>query len=326
MPESFILALILAGIAFLILAAAPLIARYRPMTERTVAGKYGMPNKVQEQGERVGYKTPIALATFLLVLAAVFTANASFNKVPLNNVGIVTQANKPVGKELPNGTTDWETTGPGYHWIEPWQKIEEWDANYERWDHLSEQNPAQVLIAGLQPAKLEIAVDYAPHESQAPQQFKDYKKEIERWRTNRALPTITTAVNSAFKDFDPLAGIDPNTGQVKTPDLAPYQEKVKQAILAAAPGEIKVKAVQIGYIHYSAETTKQINARAALLLQSGNLKIEKANQALKNQITNEKAQADPLTRCIDQAGQYAGLCGLLKNNGGNASVLVGTGK
>jgi SPFH domain/Band 7 family protein len=315
MPESFILALLLLGLAVLVLAASPLIARFRFTEKRRTARGYGI-EKVKS--DPIGFRFPILVTIGLVLLAGLFTANASFNKVALNNVGIVTYANKPVG----------DVTGPGYHWVEPYKKIEEWDANYERWDHLSEKNTAQVLIAGLQPARLEIAVDYAPDKAQAPQQFQDYKRNIELWRANRALPSITAAVNSAFADFDPLVGINPETGQIKTPDLAPYQEKVKQAILAALPGEIRVKAVQIGFIHYSDETTKQINARAAKLLEAGNLKLDKANQDLKNSITEKKAAADPTTRCMDIAaanGTPPGLCGLLTGNG-NASVLVGTGK
>lgn len=299
MPESFILALLLLGLAAIVLLSARWWA------------------KATDKGKPVGYGPPIGLAVVLVVFAGAFTANASFNKVALNNVGIVTYANKPTG----------QVTGAGFHWVDPRYKVEEWDANYERWDHLNEANTAQVLIAGLQPAKLEIAVDYAPDPKQAAQQFKDYKRDIELWRANRATPTITTAVNSAFKDFDPLSGIDKVTGQVKTPDLSVYQVKVKQAIESALPGEIRVKAVQIGFIHYSKETTAQINAYASKLLENRNLALDKTNQDLKNSITNEKAAADPLTRCMDLAaanGGEPGLCGLLTGKG-NASVLVGTG-
>lgn len=308
MPESFIFALVLLGLAAIVLLSARWWA------------------KATDKGKPVGYGPPIGLAIVLVVFAGVFTVNASFNKVALNNVGIVTYANKPI-EDNPATKKVEGVTGAGYHWVDPWKKIEEWDANYERWDHLSESNTAQVLIAGLQPASLEIAVDYAPDPKQAGQQFKDYKRDIQLWRSNRAQPTITAAVNSAFRDFDPLSGIDKVTGQVETPDLAGYQVKVKQAIEAAMPGEIRVKAVQIGFIHYSKETTKQINDYASKLLENRNLVLDKTNQDLKNKITNEKAAADPLTRCMDLAAANSGepgLCGLLTGNG-NASVLVGTG-
>lgn len=259
---------------------------------------------------------PGVVVTVLVALAGLLTLNASFNTVPVRNVGIVTEFHNPTG----------ETTGSGVHWVDPWDKVEEWNANYELWDHTHDNGGKGMLvkIAGNQDAWVPVSVEYAPDPANAPQDFKDYARNRDNWIARRVNPTLTNAVTNLFRTHDPLAkgNVDAATGQVNPPDMGPYKQELNQALQSAGT-EFKIRNLYIGTIVYNDKTTEALQKYANLVLENRNLGQEKLNQDLKNQITNKQAQVDKQTYCLQIAQSNhtnPGLC-LLGNGSG---VIVNT--
>lgn len=304
MPESFIIALILFGVALLIL---PFWGKLR--NKKIVDG----PNK----GQTIGNVFPATIVLILAVLGALFTVNASFNSVPVRNVGIVTQLNNPTG----------DVTGAGPEWVKPWLKVEEWDANYELWDYTSanaDQNHPNgkgmlVKIAGNQDAWVPVSVEYAPREENAAQDFKDYARNRDNWINRRVYPTLTNAVSNLFRTHDPLdkANVNSATGQVNPPDMGPYKQKLDQELKSQDLG-FKIRNLYIGTIVYNDKTTAALQNYANLVLENRNLGQEKVNQDLKNQITAEQAKVDRLTYCLQIQEKTGTLCLI----GSNSPVIV----
>jgi regulator of protease activity HflC (stomatin/prohibitin superfamily) len=292
MPESFIAAIVVLVIALIALASWKAL-------------------KANE------FRPGIVVAV-LIGLSLLFVANASFNTVPVRNVGIVTQFHTPTG----------ETTGSGVHWVKPWDKIEEWDANYELWDHTNDNDGKGMLvkIAGNQDAWVPVSVEYAPNPENAPQDFKDYARNRDNWIERRVYPTLTNAVTNLFRTHDPLAksNVDTNTGQVNPPDMRPYKDALNAELKKEDLG-FNIRNLYIGTIVYNDKTTQSLQEYANLVLQNRNLEQENKNQTLKNDITNNQAKVDKQTYCLqisEKNGTNPGLCLL----GSGSGVIVNTEK
>lgn len=304
MPESFIFAIVLLAIALVVLLVSPLIARKEVVVTE---GSYDR----KRVTERFGYGVPLLSVLALLLLAGLFTTNASFNTVPVRNVGIVTQFHTPTGG----------TTGSGVHWVRPWDKIEEWDANYEPWDHTGDNSGKGLLvkIAGNQDAWVPVSVEFAPDPANAPQDFKDYARNRDNWIQRRVYPTLLNSVTSLFRTHDPLAkaNVDPTTKQVNPPDMMPYKNELNNQLKSEELG-FKVRNLYIGTIVYNQKTTEALQQYANLVLENRNLEQQKVNQQLKNDITNKQALVDKQTFCLQIAqanGSNPGLCLLGSDNG-----------
>jgi len=304
MPESFIFAIVLVVIALVILLASPFIARHKVVVTE---GSYNR-DKVTEP---FGWAIPLLSVTVLLFLAALFTVNASFNTVPVRNVGIVTQFHNPTG----------EVTGSGAKWIDPWLKIEQWDANYQLWDHRSDNSGKGLLvkIAGNQDAWVPVSVEFAPNPATAPQDFKDYARNRDNWEARRVDPTLLNLVTTLFRTHDPLAkaNVDPVTKQVNPPDMGPYKDELNRK-LKESGSEFLIRNLYVGTIVYNDKTTQALQEYANLVLENRNLEQQKTNQTLKNDITNKQAQVDKQTYCLQIAQEShtnPGLC-LLGNSSG----------
>lgn len=313
MPESFILAIVLVFFALILLALTKWIGNKEVTVDK---GSYNR----RPVTERIGYRTPLLIAVALFVGAGLLTVNASFNTVPVRNVGIVTEFHNPTG----------QSTGSGVKWVDPWDKIEQWNANYELWDHRSDNGGKGMLvkIAGNQDAWVPVSVEYAPNPENAPQDFKDYARDRNNWIARRVDPTLTNVVTTLFRTHDPLAkaNIDPATGQVNPPDMEPYKRDLNTKLKTAGV-EFKIRNLYIGTIVYNDKTTKSLSDYATLVLQNRNLVQENKNQTLKNDITNNQAKVDKQTYCLqisEKNGTNPGLC--LMGSGSGVIVDAGSKK
>jgi hypothetical protein len=288
MPESFIAGIVVAAIALIVLACWSVLKKndYRP----------GL------------------IATTLFLVAGLFVLNASFNTVAVRHIGIETSFHKPTGSVHQAGVA----------WVNPAHKIEEWDANYELWDHRSDNGGKGLLvkIAGNQDAWVPVSVEYAPNPDNAAQDFKDYARNRDNWINRRVDPTLLNLVTTLFRTHDPLAkaNINAETGQVNPPDMTPYKDEL-DAKLKASGVEFKVRNLYFGTIVYNQTTTASLSQYANLVLQNRNLQQENKNQSLKNDITNNQAKVDKQTYCLqiaDKNGTNPGLCLL----GSSSGVIV----
>lgn len=285
MPESFIAALILIPIVIGVLI-------------------YAIGKKATTTADLSNKRDARFVAAILVVVIALLTVNASFNTVDLRHAGIVTEFH----------TTTGEVTGSGVHWVKPWDKIEEWDANYELWDHTADNDGKgmKVKISGNQDAYVPVSVEFAPDPANASKDFKDYARNRDNWINRRVNPTLNNIVTNLFREHDPLAkaNVNPTTGQVNPPDMGPYKAALLQQLQGAGT-EFQIRNLNIGTITYNDKTAEALQAYANLVLQNRNLEQEKNNQTLKNQITEKQSQVDKQTYCLqiaDKNGGQPGLC------------------
>jgi hypothetical protein len=316
MPVSFIFALIVVLVALIVLAFGKKIAHSRETN--TVRDRYGNTTR-EATGSPLGWKRVVATVLGLFFVAGLLTLNASFNMVSVRHIGIVTSpGHKPTN----------EIKGAGPSFVAPWNFVDEWDANYELWDHRSDNGGKGMLvkIAGNQDAWVPVSVEYAANGDNASQDFIDYARNRDNWIARRVYPTLDNAVSGLFRTHDPLAkaNIDQATGQVNPPDMTPYKNELNQKLQASGQ-EFTIRNLYIGTIKYSDKTTAQLQEYSNLVIQNRNLQQEKINQNVKNEITASQAKVDPLTYCLQIQEKTGTLC-LLAGNGSAPVIVDGTKK
>jgi len=246
---------------------------------------------------------PMAAGTAVIaaVLGVLFTIGSAANTVPTKNVGIVTSFNKPTG----------DVTGAGLKWAAPWQKVEDWDASRQTFDHKHQNRCVQVRIVGLQSACVEVQVEWQTHVEKAPEQWASYKRDFNQFVDRRVNPNLTGALNDVFATHDPLSNIDQATGVVKPVNTAALVDPLRQNIEQRIGADIKVLGIVYGFVHYDGKTQQQIEAFQQKLLENRNLQQDKKNAQVRKEITDTNSKVDPVTRCLEIAAQHGrepGLC------------------
>lgn len=279
MPPSFVLAIVCAVLALLFVIVALV---KRKDVERRNAG--------------------LGFAGVLTVLCGLLLINASANIVPTKNVGIVTEFKKDTGA----------TTGAGWAWVKPWQKIDSWEASRQTYDHLDEKRCVQVRIVGLQTACVEIKIEYSTKADQAPEQWASYKEhDFNLFIGRRIDPNLTNAVNVAYETHNPLSNVDVKTGVVNPPPKAPFVEGIRAEVEKTIGADVTVHSVVIGFVHYNEDTQKSIEAYQQKVLEARNLAVDLQNAETRRQITAKNSQRDLRAWCLEIAekqGKEPGFC------------------
>lgn len=234
------------------------------------------------------------------LLGVALSIGASANSVPVRNVGIVTSFNKPTG----------EITGSGLNWVAPWQKIGEWDASRQKYDHIGADNAVQVRTGTLANAGVELLIEWQVKPENAPRQFMDYKGDFEAFRGQRVGVQLDGAVNDAFASYNPLANIDDKTGNLNV-DLRPFAEKVKASAQERLGDDIEILSVTIIRVNHDEKTEANIKQFQDKLAQGRNLDQDLINAEKQKAVTEKNAQVDKITRCLEIAeknGSNPGLC------------------
>lgn len=286
MPVSFILALIFAGIA--VLAG---LVWWRAIDEDVNSVSRGA-------------------TIFGLVLAVGLTLFSAINTVPTRNVGIVTSFNKPTG----------ETTGPGLQWVAPWQKVDEWDASRQTFDHKSEKSCVQVRIVGLQGACVEVQIEWQTVAEKAPEQWASYKREFGNFVSRRVDPNLTGALNDVFANHDPLANVDATTGVVKPVNTNELVDPLKANITRRIGPDVQILGVVFGFVRYDAKTQEQIEAFQQKVLAAKNLEQDRKNAEIQKRVSETNAQVDPVVRCLEIVAQRGGEPGFCLGGGNPVTV------
>jgi hypothetical protein len=277
MPALFVIALILLAVA-----ALAALVRFIASDEDVQIGAVGV-------------------AVIAGVLGVLATLGSSANTVPTKNVGIVTSFNKPTG----------DVTGAGLKWVAPWNKVEDWDASRQTFDHKHQDRCVQVRIVGLQSACVEVQVEWQTHADKAPEQWASYKRDFNQFVDRRVNPNLTGALNDVFATHDPLSNIDQATGVVKPVNTAALVDPLRQNIEARIGGDVKVLGIVYGFVHYDGKTQQQIEAFQQKLLENRNLQQDKKNAQVRKEITDTNSKVDAVTRCLEIAAQHGrepGLC------------------
>jgi hypothetical protein len=231
---------------------------------------------------------------------------AAAHTVPTRNVGIVTQFSRPTG----------ETTGAGLKFTWPWQDIDDWDASGQTYAHLGD-HCVWLSIAAQRKACIPVQIEYASREERAAENWAAYKEvgdwsRFETFVNRRVEPQINAAMASVFADFDPLTGVDPQSGNAPAPNLnATYVKPLEAAVSAALGHDIQIRSVAFESPRYDKPTTDAIEAYGQKILEARNLVIEQGNANTRKAISETNAQVNQVTRCLEIAEKLAkepGLC------------------
>lgn len=281
MNAAFVTALIFFGVALIFIACAPLAKNQDEFRPRHVA----------------------VVGIVLALFGVLFTVIASANTVPVRSVGIVTSFNKPTG----------ETTGSGFHWVAPWQKIGEYDASIQTSDHSGDKRCTTARIGSLATACVENKVRWQVKENSAPKLYFDYKTDFNNMRANLFETELQDAINEAFATYNPLANIDLKTGVVKF-DLTDMAENLKTSLERRLGNDIIIHSVTIPLIHHDAKTEESIKLFQDVLAQNRVLSQQETNVAIEKRIAAALANLPPaytVNKCLDYAkelGKEPGYC------------------
>ncbi|MFD6755078.1 MULTISPECIES: SPFH domain-containing protein [Micromonospora] len=250
----------------------------------------------QRSVRQVGALTAItALAATLLLTVA-----SSAHSVPIRSVGIVTSFGKPTG----------EVTGSGLKWVAPWQRVGEWDAGRQKYDHIGNDACVRVRTGTLADACVEVLIEWQVQPENAPQQFMDYKGDFDSFRGQRVGVQLDSAVNDAFASYNPLERIDAKTGNLNV-DLKPFAESIKSSAEGRLGSDVDILSVTITRVNHDDKTEGNIKAFQDKLAQTRNLEQDRRNAEIQKEITETNAKVDKVTRCLEIAeknGSSPGLC------------------
>ncbi|MFJ6197670.1 SPFH domain-containing protein [Micromonospora sp. NPDC092111] len=276
MPVGFTFAVIL-GIGLAISGAVAIIARNRGITQMAALVALGC-----------------------LAGTLVFTVGSSAHSVPIRSVGIVTSFNKPTGR----------VTGSGLKWVAPWQKVGEWDAGRQKYDHIGGDRCVRVRTGTLADACVEVLIEWQVKPENAPKQFMDYKGDFQSFRGQRVGVQLDSAVNDAFAAYNPLEKIDARTGNLNV-DLKPFAQGIRGNAEARLSGDVDILSVTITRVNHDDKTEGNIKAFQDKLAQTRNLEQDRKNADIQKQITETNAKVDKVSRCLEIAeknGSTPGLC------------------
>ncbi|SCF26921.1 Regulator of protease activity HflC, stomatin/prohibitin superfamily [Micromonospora viridifaciens] len=250
-------------------------------------------------------------AAAALVVTLLLTVTTSAHSVPIRSVGIVTSFGKPTGK----------VTGSGLKWVAPWQRVGEWDAGRQKYDHIGSNNCVRVRTGTLADACVEVLVEWQVQPDNAPKQFMDYKGDFDSFRGQRVGVQLDSAVNDAFSTYNPLERIDAKTGSLNV-DLKPFAENIKSNAERRLAEDVDILSVTITRVNHDEKTEGNIKAFQDKLAQTRNLEQDRRNAEIQKQITETNAKVDKVTRCLEIAEKNGSTPGLCINPG----IVTGTAK
>ncbi|MFY1575596.1 SPFH domain-containing protein [Verrucosispora sp. WMMD703] len=280
MPFGFILAIVAAVIAIIAVAVALFSS--------------------QRQVRQIGVLTAVGA----LAGTAILTVASSAHSVPIRSVGIVTSFGKPTG----------EVTGSGLKWVTPWQRVGEWDAGRQKYDHIGSDKCVRVRTGTLADACVEVLVEWQVQPENAPQQFMDYKGDFESFRGQRVGVQLDSAVNDAFATYNPLERIDSKTGNLNV-DLKPFSASIKSNAEGRLADDVEILSVTITRVNHDDKTEGNIKAFQDKLAQTRNLEQDRLNAEIQKQVTETNATVDKVTRCLEIADKHGSSPGLCINPG-----------
>ncbi|MBQ1028320.1 SPFH domain-containing protein [Micromonospora sp. C95] len=280
MPFGFILAIVAAVVAIVAVAVALFSS--------------------QRQVRQIGVLTAVGA----LAGTAILTVASSAHSVPIRSVGIVTSFGKPTG----------EVTGSGLKWVTPWQRVGEWDAGRQKYDHIGNDKCVRVRTGTLADACVEVLIEWQVQPENAPQQFMDYKGDFESFRGQRVGVQLDSAVNDAFATYNPLERIDSKTGNLNV-DLKPFSASIKSNAEGRLADDVEILSVTITRVNHDDKTEGNIKAFQDKLAQTRNLEQDRLNAEIQKQVTETNATVDKVTRCLEIADKHGSSPGLCINPG-----------
>jgi regulator of protease activity HflC (stomatin/prohibitin superfamily) len=222
-----------------------------------------LPGRAAPEPARQRMASPRAGAALLGLLAALLGLTMlfldSFTTIGARGVGVQTAFGKVQGKPL----------GPGWHWVEPWNNVEEFDASVQtlKFYQVEKDDDGDcitVRLANNTIACVDVTAQWnINHLGDVNGLYLQYKT-FDNIHDNLVERQLGSALNEVFGTYDPLAVVagtntaNPDPSQVvNTKDL---QEKVKQALQADLHDQIQIVSVTIPVVHFDADTESRLKA------------------------------------------------------------------
>jgi regulator of protease activity HflC (stomatin/prohibitin superfamily) len=210
-------------------------------------------SRSSQSSDYLEWATPVAKWVFVgfTALSMLLVGFSSYTIVSTKNVGVVTEFGKPVGS-LDNG----------FHFIAPWQKVTELDGAIQTDSHAGNDSTpcTSVRIAHQSVACVDNSIRWRIQPGAADRLFRDYK-DFANIRDSLVTRELSAALNTVFKDYDPLATDE------KGNSISPSQDMLSASVtklLQAQIGEdIDVKNVIVPIVHFDDQTQGRINALQA---------------------------------------------------------------
>jgi regulator of protease activity HflC (stomatin/prohibitin superfamily) len=236
----------------------------------------------------------------LLVLAVLFTGISSATIVSTKNVGVVTSFGRPTGS-LDNG----------FHMVLPWEKVTELDGAIQTDSHTGngkdDSTPCTtVRIAHQSTACVDNSIRWRIRQGSADSLFRDYK-DFANIRDSLVTRELGAALNTVFKDFDPLATDE--KGNAISPSQDVLSASVTKLLQAQIGTDVEVLNVIVPIVHFDDNIQGRINA---LQTEVANTRIAQQRQltADADAIANGKlagsVSKDPnvlVSKCFDTLAQ-----------------------
>lgn len=250
----------------------------------------------------LGWAVPVAkwVSVALFALTGILVIASSVVMVSTKNVGVVTSFGKPIGS-LDNG----------FHLVAPWQKVTELDGAIQTDSHAGtdpkDTSPCtSVRIAHQSVACVDNSIRWRIQPGAADRLFRDYK-DFANIRDSLVTRELSAALNTVFKDYDPLATDD--KGNTISPSQDVLSASVTKLLQAQIGDDIDVKNVIVPIVHFDDQTQGRINALQA---EVANTRIAKQKQqtadatAEANRKLADSVSKDPnvlVSNCFDILAQ-----------------------
>ena len=257
--------------------------------------------------------TAIGVGILGAVLAILLTVVSSANTVPIRSVGIVTSFGKPTG----------QVTGSGFKWVAPWEKVGEWDAGNQKYDHIGDKG-VRVRTATLADAWAHVLIQWRVKPENAPEQFMAYKGDFEEFKGQRVGVQLDSAVNDAFADYNPLQNIDKG-GNLNVP-LQPFADKIKSAAEQRLGSDVEIISVTVTRVDHDEKTENNIKTFQDKLAQGRNLDQDKINADKAKAITDKNSGRDKQAWCLEISEKNGTDPGPCLFGSGNTSVILDSRK
>lgn len=271
----------------------------------------------------------------VLVVAIALYVLSSLAVVPTRNVGVPTEFGKPTG----------DTYGPGLHWKAPWIKVTDIDATVQTEEYKGE-DCIYVRIADGTSACISMTYRWRIRPESADKIYQDYRNsdvEInDAVRKALVSTNVKASINEALADYNPLTlpnEIDSNSTPEELAnielDVVPDYDALNAEITALlnekieAVGDlIEVQQITVSYVKLSETTESKIN-QFVNAVQETRIALQRkataAAEAAANEILADSLSNDPnvlVSKCLDLVADGASLPAGFQCWDGTGSAVV----
>jgi regulator of protease activity HflC (stomatin/prohibitin superfamily) len=204
----------------------------------------------------------VAAGCLLVLVGGVILFLNCFTTIGPRGVGVQTAVGKIQGDEL----------GPGWHWVDPWNSVTEFDASVQTLkfytgEKADDGDCITVRLANNTTACVDVTAQWnINHTGDVNGLFLQYK-DFTNIHDNLVKRQLGSAMNEVFGGYDPLAVVAASTTANPSPSQAintkDLQVKVRDALQEDLRDQISVVSVTIPVIHFDADTEARLKSYQA---------------------------------------------------------------